>query len=44
VIFNGRLSPARPVGQTNVDEIGLWMSGMWPEARADDAAQAVRGA
>ncbi|MGE5336749.1 MAG: ABC transporter ATP-binding protein [Gemmatimonadota bacterium] len=44
VIFNGRLSPVRPVAQTNVDEIGLWMSGVWPDAQAGDAAQAVHDA
>jgi simple sugar transport system ATP-binding protein len=30
VIANGRLSPAKPVAETNVEEIGVWMSGMWP--------------
>jgi simple sugar transport system ATP-binding protein len=37
VIAKGRLSPAKPIKQTNVEEIGVWMSGMWPEAA--DAAQ-----
>ena len=32
VIANGRLSPVRPVSETNVEEIGVWMSGMWPGA------------
>jgi simple sugar transport system ATP-binding protein len=30
VIANGRLSPVKPVAETNVEEIGVWMSGMWP--------------
>ena len=30
VIAGGRLSPARPAAQTNMEEIGLWMSGMFP--------------
>jgi simple sugar transport system ATP-binding protein len=30
VIAKGRLSPARPVAATDVEEIGLWMSGLWP--------------
>lgn len=29
VMFNGRLSPIQPVGQTNREQIGLWMSGLW---------------
>ena len=32
VIAGGRMSPAVPTGQTSVEEIGVWMSGMWPVA------------
>ena len=32
VIAKGRLSPARMTADTNVEEIGVWMSGMWPGA------------
>ena len=32
VIAKGRLSPAKPIRETNVEEIGVWMSGMWPDA------------
>jgi len=32
VIANGRLSPARSVADTSVEEIGVWMSGLWPGA------------
>ena len=32
VIAKGTLSPAKPTSQTNVEEIGLWMSGLWPGA------------
>ncbi|RJF92689.1 ABC transporter ATP-binding protein [Noviherbaspirillum saxi] len=32
VIAGGRLSPTTPTRQTNVEEIGMWMSGMWPSA------------
>ncbi len=32
VIAKGRLSPAKPIKQTNVEEVGVWMSGMWPDA------------
>ena len=35
VIAKGRLSPAKPIHETNVEEIGVWMSGLWP---SDDAA------
>jgi len=31
VIAKGRLSPTKPIKETNVEEIGVWMSGMWPE-------------
>jgi simple sugar transport system ATP-binding protein len=42
VIANGRLSPARPIADTSVEEIGVWMSGMWPGAVA--VAEAPRAA
>ena len=29
VIANGQLSPAKPLADTSIDEIGIWMSGMW---------------
>ena len=29
VIANGRLSPTKPLAETSIDEIGVWMSGMW---------------
>jgi simple sugar transport system ATP-binding protein len=35
VIAKGRLSPAKRTRETNVEEIGVWMSGMWPGARTD---------
>ncbi len=37
VIANGRLSPTRRTADTNVEEIGVWMSGMWPGAEAGGA-------
>src|SRR5436190_3630535 len=37
VIAKGRLSPAKAIRETNVEEIGVWMSGMWPDA--DDATR-----
>jgi len=36
VIAKGRLSPAKRTADTNVEEIGVWMSGMWPGAHTDD--------
>jgi general nucleoside transport system ATP-binding protein len=33
VIAKGRLSPAKPAAETNVEEVGVWMSGMWPGAQ-----------
>jgi len=35
VIAKGRLSPAKRTADTNVEEIGVWMSGMWPGHDAD---------
>ena len=29
VIAKGQLSPAKPLADTSIDEIGIWMSGMW---------------
>ena len=40
VIANGRLSPAKPVAETNVEEIGVWMSGMWPRGERPEGAHA----
>ena len=37
VIANGRLSPARKLGETSIDEIGIWMSGMWPGVKVSGA-------
>ena len=41
VIAKGRLSPAKPAAATNVEEIGVWMSGMWPGTNGLDKAQHV---
>ncbi len=41
VIANGRLSPSKQLADTNIDEIGLWMSGMWDDnAAAGEVANA----
>jgi ABC-type uncharacterized transport system ATPase subunit len=32
VIANGKLSPAKQLSDTSIDEIGVWMSGMWGDA------------
>jgi simple sugar transport system ATP-binding protein len=31
VIADGRLSPVVAIDETDVETIGLWMSGMWPQ-------------
>ncbi len=41
VIANGRLSPAKRTADTNVEEIGVWMSGMWPGAESATAESAM---
>ena len=40
VLAKGRLSPARATRDTNVEEIGMWMSGMWPGAEGQGAERA----
>jgi simple sugar transport system ATP-binding protein len=37
VMAAGRLSPAVPVGQATVEQIGQWMSGLWQAPVAEDA-------
>ena len=39
VIAKGRLSPTKRAAETNVEEIGVWMSGIWPgvDATMDQA-------
>ena len=32
VIAKGTLSPTKVTSETGVEEIGIWMSGMWPES------------
>jgi general nucleoside transport system ATP-binding protein len=41
VIAKGRLSPAKPIRETNVEEIGVWMSGMWPDAANAASNEAI---
>jgi ABC-type uncharacterized transport system ATPase subunit len=36
VIANGKLSPSKNLADTNIDEIGVWMSGMWPGAESSE--------
>jgi simple sugar transport system ATP-binding protein len=35
VMANGKLSPARRTADTGAEEIGVWMSGMWPGVAPD---------
>jgi ABC-type sugar transport system ATPase subunit len=48
VIAGGKLSPVRDVADTNAQEIGTWMSGLFPDAgapgHAGDAATGARAA
>ena len=41
VISNGRLSPARRTGDTDVEEVGRWMAGMFDTAGAGDGQHAA---
>jgi simple sugar transport system ATP-binding protein len=38
VIAAGRLSPSVPIAQATVEQIGLWMSGLWDARGAGEAA------
>ena len=40
VIANGRLSPSRAPSETSVEDIGVWMSGLWPGADTASVATA----
>jgi len=43
VIAKGRLSPAKPASETSVEEIGVWMSGLWPGSPlAEEQAASLR--
>jgi general nucleoside transport system ATP-binding protein len=37
VMADGRLSPARPTAEFTAHDIGLWMSGLWPDAPSNSA-------
>jgi ABC-type uncharacterized transport system ATPase subunit len=39
VIANGKLSPSKKLDDTSIDEIGVWMSGMWPTATDREVSQ-----
>ena len=41
VISNGRLSPAKRTGDTNVEEVGRWMAGMFDNRDAKEAEHAA---
>jgi len=43
VMARGRLSPVVPVAQASVEQIGLWMSGLWDGDGALPESQAMRG-
>jgi general nucleoside transport system ATP-binding protein len=38
VMAKGKLSPAIPVAEATVEQIGVWMSGLWPAESAEVAA------
>ncbi|MDH5353185.1 MAG: ATP-binding cassette domain-containing protein, partial [Gammaproteobacteria bacterium] len=40
VIAKGRLSPAKKLADTSIDEIGMWMSGMWSTADTEVVSHA----
>jgi simple sugar transport system ATP-binding protein len=41
VMADGKLSPTKLTQDTNVEEIGVWMSGLWPETDQPTALAAV---
>ena len=44
VMAKGRLSPARKASEIDVEDIGVWMSGLWPQPGDDTGALAHAGA
>src|SRR5690606_23330804 len=40
VIAKGRISPSVPIGEAQREQIGQWMSGLWPGAEAETEAEA----
>ncbi|MCP4488398.1 MAG: ABC transporter ATP-binding protein [Gammaproteobacteria bacterium] len=38
VIAEGRISPSKKLADTNIDEIGVWMSGMWDQPASEEVA------
>jgi simple sugar transport system ATP-binding protein len=40
VIAQGRLSPSVPTREATVEQIGEWMSGLWPQTTGAVHAQA----
>ncbi|MCP4387006.1 MAG: ABC transporter ATP-binding protein, partial [Gammaproteobacteria bacterium] len=38
VIAEGRISPSKKLADTNIDEIGVWMSGMWDQQAPAEVA------
>jgi simple sugar transport system ATP-binding protein len=42
VIAQGKVSPSIATSVATVEQIGIWMSGLWDPAPATDASDAVR--
>ena len=40
VMANGQLSPSLPRAQATVDQIGIWMSGLWDGASVNEVNHA----
>jgi simple sugar transport system ATP-binding protein len=36
VIAEGRVSPSKKTSETSIEEIGVWMSGIWPGAEQQE--------
>jgi simple sugar transport system ATP-binding protein len=41
VMSQGRISPSVPVAEARIEQIGSWMSGLWPDGLGASAAQAA---
>ncbi|WP_066341038.1 ABC transporter ATP-binding protein [Azohydromonas lata] len=41
VIAQGRLSPSIPTAQATIEQIGAWMSGLWPKSESESGAVAA---
>jgi len=40
VIAQGRISPSTPIASTTIEQVGVWMSGLWDHKSSQESAHA----